>query len=114
MPCSPWFWYRYKRFIPTGTVSCCTDMRNKKTTLPWPFIVHNATGLPDDDTLLRRQIHPVAGLDAEGLVPARLVDHGAVGAELARRMRVGLDQHDLLRVARLAAPDLREAHVEAL
>src|SRR4051812_15678782 len=61
-----------------------------------PTYYRLTTQLPDIDAVLRRQIHLVAFLDAKRLVEPRLILHGAVGAELARRMRVGLEQHDLL------------------
>src|SRR5574343_753666 len=70
--------------------------------------------VPDSHPLFRRNIHLVTGLHAESFIEARLIDQRAIGTELARRMGIGLDQHDLLLVAYLGTPDLRKAHVEAL
>src|SRR5450830_628338 len=70
--------------------------------------------LPDDHAFFRRHVHLVARLDAERFIKARLVDDGAVGAELARRVGIGFHLHDLLLVAHFHAPDLAEAHEEAL
>src|SRR4051812_19850556 len=73
-----------------------------------------ARALPDDHACLRRQEHLVAFLDTERVVKSWLIFERAVGAELAGRMRIGLDLHDLRRIAHFAAPDLAKAHEEAL
>ena len=77
----------------------------------WPpgGVVSLHDRLPDDHALGRRAVHLVAFLHAEGLVEARLVDHRAVGAELARRVRVGFHLHDLLGFAQVWRLKMREA-----
>src|SRR6478672_5195245 len=62
--------------------------------------------LPDRDALLGRQVHRVAGLDAEGRIERRVVAHRAVDAEFVGRMRIRLDLRQQDGVARLAAERL--------
>src|SRR5450830_410319 len=76
--------------------------------------MHQTVALPDDDAVFRGNIHLVARFYVKRFVETRLIDHGAIGAILARRVRVGLDLHDLLRFTHFAAPYLAKAHVEAL
>ena len=45
---------------------------------------HRESRLPDDDALIRRKVHLVAGLHAERLVESRLVHDRALNAKLIR------------------------------
>src|SRR4029450_708565 len=73
---------------------------------------HNSS--PDPHARIRRQIQLLAGLDAEQFVPRIDIAHGAVHAELPRRVRIADDlaTHEI--VAELAAPCLRPTDEYAL
>src|SRR5450631_100086 len=68
--------------------------------------------LPDTDASIRRQVHLVAFLDAEGGVETWLVDDRGRAAHRSRGMRIRLGSLDRLCLALLAAPHLHPAQVE--
>ena len=70
--------------------------------------------LPDPDALFGRQVHLVARLDVEGLVPFIEVPDHAEDPVHARRVRPGLQLAAQRRLAELGAPDLGPGHEEAL
>jgi hypothetical protein len=61
-----------------------------------------------------RRHHRLAYVASEGLSEGRKVLHRSIGAELARRMRIGTDPHPLRRVLDIAAPYLGKRDEEAL
>src|SRR5712691_1307498 len=69
---------------------------------------------PDPDARLARLVHPVARFRAEAVVETVGIDRRPVGAELVRRMAVDGQQLQRTLLARLGAPGLRPAEVEAL
>src|SRR6185503_14337576 len=68
---------------------------------------------PDPDPILRLQIEPLAGLDAERLVPGVEVAHGC-GAEFSRGVAVGQERLPQRLGPDLDAPDLSEGEEEPL
>src|SRR5687768_12528681 len=70
--------------------------------------------LPDADALLGGQVHRIAGLDVERLVPGVDVAHDAVDAELGRAVRVGEQALAQRPFADVAPPGLGESQEEAL
>src|SRR5687768_12023162 len=70
--------------------------------------------LPDADALLGGQVHRIAGLDVERLVPGVDVADDAVDAELGRAVRVGEQPLAKRAFADVAPPGLGESQEEAL